>query len=117
MIDRATVQSMFDTMHDSGIDTDRDLLWGYFFVSADLRQLRAAGAELQRQGYQLVRIVRPVPDAGGDPGYLLHVERVETHDVDSLHERNRQFTQLAEQYQLDGYDGMDVGQGDGEPFA
>ena len=117
MIDRETVQDMFDNMQANGIDTDDQLLWGYFFHGFDLRQLRAASADLERQGYRPVRILRPIPEDAEAPPYMLHVEKIEMHTVDSLDQRNRELLAVARKYELDAYDGMDVGRPDGRPFG
>jgi hypothetical protein len=40
---------------------------------------------------------------------MLHVEKVETHTVDSLDARNGELDALASKHDLQSYDGMDVG--------
>ena len=42
------------------------------------------------------------------PGFWLHVEKVETHSPDSLDDRNQEFCRMADAYHVN-YDGMDVG--------
>jgi hypothetical protein len=60
--------------------------------------------ELERLGY---RIVDVFPSDEGEI-YFLHAERIETHSVDSLHQRNNELADLAFSRGVT-YDGMDVG--------
>jgi hypothetical protein len=56
-------------------------------------------------GYRLVNIYET--DDGRTS--FLHVERIEQHTVRSLDLRNQTFYALAEQFELESFDGMDVG--------
>lgn len=40
--------------------------------------------------------------------YWLQLEKIEQHSIDSLHQTNQKFYQLAKQRHIDQYDGMDV---------
>lgn len=91
-------------------DIKEDMLWGYFFVSPDKSELEKIGAELAGNGYRFVEIRQldsDAPQAASE--WLLHVERIETHTVDTLFARNTQFEGLAGRYKDVIYDGMDVG--------
>jgi hypothetical protein len=112
VIDRATVAQMFEHMRADGIDTGEDLLWGYFFTDEDVEKLKAAARDLEMLGYRFVEIY-PTDDGSTS---VLHVERVEAHDVHTLHEANQAHYKLAAAYGLASYDGMDVGPVDGKPF-
>ncbi len=60
--------------------------------------------------YRLVDIYQAKDDSGKLLDYWwLHVEKVELHTADSLHQRNMSFYQFANQQGLSAYDGMDVG--------
>ncbi|MCP5259880.1 MAG: ribonuclease E inhibitor RraB [Burkholderiaceae bacterium] len=50
--------------------------------------------------------VYPADDKGT---FFLHVEKIEHHTPESLNHRNREFYELANQFQLESYDGMDIG--------
>jgi hypothetical protein len=63
-----------------------DMLWGYFFTDTDPEKLARAGHLLAERGYRCVGVRPPEDDPGGL--HWLHVERIETHSVDSLQTRN-----------------------------
>jgi hypothetical protein len=105
-ITREQLRQMFSAMSDEGTwDLSKPMLWGYFFVDADTTSLKKLQDRLVKDGYRFVDIHR----AGDDPEYVLHMERVEHHTVGSLYERNTFLYQLARQYGVESYDGMDVG--------
>jgi hypothetical protein len=105
MIEKAQLVDMFEGMRaQAPWDVDSDLLWGYFFTGEDQDALNRLSEKLVSLGYRLVEI-RPDENA---PGFWLHVERVETHSPDSLHERNQELYGMADEYSVN-YDGMDVG--------
>ncbi len=109
-IPRAQLQEMFDNIvAKTDWDMSGDMLWGYFFTDADQSALERASEKLQEQGYRLVDIFQPDDEGTPLPYFFLHVEKVETHTVDSLHRRNTELDAFAQANGLDTYDGMDVG--------
>jgi hypothetical protein len=86
-------------------NVDGPLLWGFFFFDPSAAKLREAASELQASGYKVVSLAE-VP---GRRIFRLHVEKVEIHSPQTLHERNLQFYALAQKHKLASYDGMDVG--------
>lgn len=102
----AMVEDLFAKMRaDGSMDVDGELLWGYFFTDPDKAKLRPAAQELERLGYRFVSLY-----VTADKGtHFLHVERIERHTPQSLHEANQAFQALAERHGLQAYDGMDVG--------
>jgi hypothetical protein len=91
-------------------DIKNDLLWGYFFTSPNKSELEKIGDELASDRYRFVEIRQLESDASqAEPEWLLHVERIETHSVDTLLTRNTQFEDLASRYEDVVYDGWDVG--------
>jgi hypothetical protein len=108
MIPLAQIEGLYESMHGDGINTDQDMLYGYFFTNSTREPLEKLSAELQSDGYTYVDIY---PD---DSGLIwLHVERIETHDAASLFERNKKMYALADEYDVDKYDGFDLGNPDG----
>jgi len=105
----AQLQEMFADMRTkpgfSKWKVDGDLLWGYFFTSHDPKKLRPVAEYLSNHGYRIVSIYR----AQDKSTHFLHVERIEHHTPESLHKRNLEFYELARRFQLESYDGMDVG--------
>ncbi len=89
-------------------NTEGDLLWGYFFTDHNPKHFESLRKHLERNGYRYVDILEP-EGGNDDAAYSLHVERVENHTPQSLYKRNLELYRLAEQYGVEAYDGMDVG--------
>lgn len=117
MIEREMLIDMFVSMRNNGIDTNKDLLWGYFFADRDPNKLEGVVPKLEESGYRFVNIFESDDDEDEDASYFLHVEMVEQHSVDTLDKRNRELHEFAVQSGLSSYDGMDVGSPDGQPLA
>ena len=62
-------------------------------------------------GYQFVEIFE-MDDAGNEASSrkTLHVEKIETHSPTTLAKRNVELSQLAAEFEVEDYDGWDVGQ-------
>jgi hypothetical protein len=101
----------FGEMREAGWDPDGDLLWGYFFVDADVAKLKVLGEHLESLDYRFVDIIELENENRKPSGnYMLHVERVEIHRPDTLAKRNVAFSHLASQWDVGAYDGWDAGQ-------
>ena len=110
MISRELVQNMFDEMRAKAKwNIDGVCLWGYFFIDQDRLRLLEAASALEAMGYRVVGILEPASEDDDQSTLTLHVERVEQHTVDSLDTRNRELDLFAEEFELESYDGMDVG--------
>jgi len=88
---------------------DGPMLWGYFFVDPSKEKLEKVVPLLEAQGYRFVNLYVPDLDEDEDEYFFLHMEREETHSIESLHERNQQLTAFTELHHIQSYDGMDVG--------
>jgi hypothetical protein len=100
------LQEMFAQMKaNTPWNVNGPLLWGYYFTDADRKKLEPVASKLVEDGYHLVDI-HPGDDKRT---YWLHVERAEHHTPESLNMRNQEFYQLAKQFGIRSYDGMDVG--------
>ena len=105
-ISREQIESMFHGMRvEAGWDTDRALLWGYYFTDSDPERLTPVASRLVDQGYRFVAI----HETDDTNTHLLHVEREEVHTPESLFERNLHLNALADEFAVESYDGMDVG--------
>lgn len=106
MIELSQLEEMVTQMEkEYGWDVKSDLLWGYFFTDKESDKLRLVAEHLESMGYRVVSINS---DDNGNL-YWLHVEKIETHTPQSLDKRNKEFYKLAEDFNLESYDGMDVG--------
>ena len=109
-IDRSVLEEMFANIRaNTDWPIDGDMLWGYFFTGKDPAKLESAGQALEARGYRYVGILRPDAEDEDQDTLYLHVERIETHTVESLHQRNTELYELVETLGLETYDGMDVG--------
>jgi hypothetical protein len=110
VIDIQTLEDMFtDLRAKTSWDLDGPLLWGYFFTDSSGEKLRGLVPVLENKGFRFVDLFTPELDEGQAEYYFLHVEKVETHSVATLHARNQELESLACQHDIDTYDGMDVG--------
>ena len=109
MIERHLVEEMFSEMQAEGVDTESEMLWGYYFADPAIEKIEAVVAELESLGFEFVEIFQTTPDDEKEEEfYVLHVERLESHTVDSLDKLNQQLAAFASSHGLDSYDGMDV---------
>ena len=111
MISKEQLQEMFDSISEStDWDMSGDMLWGYFFADADKAILERVAPILEEMGYSVNSIFLSDTEFEDEPDlWWLHVEKIETHSVDSLDKTNLAFYEFAEKHGLDTYDGMDVG--------
>jgi hypothetical protein len=109
-IPRVQLQQMFDGIRQqTKWNIDGDMLWGYFFADRQTDRLKAVQRELEAKGYRFVDRYEAEQDGKPSGVFMLHVEKVETHTVDSLDTRNGELDALAAKHGLQSYDGMDVG--------
>jgi len=108
---REQLQQMFTSIsQQTKWDMSRDMLWSYFFTSPSREPLEAASEDLSRLGYRVAKIYRSDKKSPQDGDlWWLQVERVETHSVASLLQRNAELSSFAGSHALTAYDGMDVG--------
>jgi hypothetical protein len=91
---------------------DETCRWSYFFVDPDLNKLLSVAEHMESLGYEIAGTLDP--EAGDvDPVFYLRVDKIERHSPQSLQLRNNELYGVAEQFDLLGYDGMDVGALDG----
>jgi regulator of ribonuclease activity B len=109
-IPREQIQQILDTVRQqTKWNIDGNMLWGYFFVDHGADQLKLLQRDLEKQGYRFVDLHEVQKDGRNTGDFLLDVEKVETHSVDSLDTRNGELDALAAKYGVREYDGMDVG--------
>ncbi|WP_198263978.1 ribonuclease E inhibitor RraB [sulfur-oxidizing endosymbiont of Gigantopelta aegis] len=104
MINKDELEQLFKKMRKAGWNMEQALSWGYFFKHQSKEPLQQLANEFQQQGYDILEINQSYPDNM----YWLQLEKIEQHSIDSLHARNQQLHELAQQYHIHAYDGMDV---------
>jgi hypothetical protein len=107
MIGVDKIEELFNNMKSSGVNTDNEMLYGYFFTNQTSEKLEKLADQLKGEDYNFV-------DIHQDDSMLfwLHVERIEKHNPKSLFARNKELYKLAENYEVDSYDGFDIGNAD-----
>lgn len=103
MIPIENIQEIFSQMENNGIYTNQSLLYGYFFTDKNVVNLEKAKTTLLKNGFDFADLYE------NEGIYWLHMERIEIHNPDSLFELNKELYQLADYYNLQTYDGFDVG--------
>jgi len=111
MMSKDDVIELFDNIRENAPwDLSKPLLWGYYFTNPTPESLEQAAGLLALQGYRPVELYQPeLEDAAAPEVWVLHVEKAEVHDVESLHARNGELLEFAQENKLASYDGMDVG--------
>jgi hypothetical protein len=90
-------------MKENGVNTDENMLWGYFFTSDKKDKFEQIANELKSQKFEFVETFQ-----ADDKSYWLHLERKEIHNSKSLFDLDEQLYEIAEKYKIT-YDGFDVG--------
>ncbi|MDC8005341.1 ribonuclease E inhibitor RraB [Aureisphaera galaxeae] len=111
MITKEIIREFFANLESGNeFDTSTELMWGYFFLDSNLNRLKRFGDEMKGKGYRFVDIFKAEMESQEDPKeYYLHVERIEYHNTETLHERNQMFYKLVQEKGIGFYDGFDVG--------
>ncbi len=93
-------------------DLTEDMLYSYYFVDKDADKLEKLGLYLDGQGYDFIDVFELGDEETGESTgeNLLHIDKVETHTPQSLAERNVEFSKLAEEYEIETYDGWEFGE-------
>jgi tetratricopeptide (TPR) repeat protein len=101
-------KKLFAKMGLEGVSLNAPLLYGYFFYNKEKNALEKLKKELLETGYQVVRLDK-VEDK---TTFILHVEKIEVHSVATINQREKELRILAQKYEIDSYDGWDVGNAD-----
>ena len=107
------IREIFNTARtEDGWNPDDEMLYSYYFVGKDVEKLESLGLDLEKQGYDFIDIFElgdeETNESTGE--YLLHIDKVETHTPDSLAARNVEFQQIADEYEIESYDGWEFGE-------
>lgn len=105
-------QIFADAKKEDKQDLSEDMLYSFYFVDKDVDKLEKLGLYLDGKGYDFIDVFelgdKETDDATGEN--LLHIDKVETHTPQSLAERNVEFSKLAEEYEIETYDGWEFGE-------
>lgn len=118
MITREALESFFDEtrgLRDRGeaqFNIDETCRWSFFFVDPDPVRLEPVADHLASMGYEVKGMLEPEEESE-NPVWFLRADRIERHTVETLHRRNAELYAIAAQFEVEDYDGMDVGAVDG----
>ncbi|MDQ3711743.1 MAG: ribonuclease E inhibitor RraB [Acidobacteriota bacterium] len=105
-----------DAKREDNWNLDEEMLYSFYFVGTSVDKLEKLGLKLEADGYDFVDVFE-LGDEGTDKPtgeYLLHIDKVEMHTPESLAQRNLEFAGLAEEYEIETYDGWEFGEVGGE---
>lgn len=106
MITIEKIEEMYSNMKSNGVDITADFLYGYFFISNKKELLEKAIPDLEAMTFKFVDIYQ-----SDDNNWWLHVERIESHSVQTLFDLNKKLYAIADKYRIE-YDGYDLGNPD-----
>ena len=95
---------------------EEEMLFSFYFVDKNVDKLEKLGLKLEADGYDFIDIFE-LGDEKTDVStgeYLLHIDKVEMHTPESLAQRNVEFQTLADEYEIETYDGWEFGEIGGE---
>jgi hypothetical protein len=87
-------------------DTKGKLFWGYYFLDHDVEKLKKFEKLMEKEGLQEVEL-RNTKD---DNLFVLHLEEHLIHSPSSLFDRCNHFAKLANENNIEIFDGWDVEQ-------
>ncbi|MGI8787872.1 MAG: ribonuclease E inhibitor RraB [Pyrinomonadaceae bacterium] len=89
-----------------------EMLYSYYFVDKSVDKLEKLGLKLEADGYDFIDIFELGDEETDQPTgeYLLHIDKVETHTPESLAQRNVEFQTLADEFEIETYDGWEFGE-------
>lgn len=101
---------------EDGWDTSGEMLYSFYFVDESIEKLEKLGLKLEEDGYDFLDIFELGDETSDEPTgeYLLHIDKVETHTPETLAQRNVEFQKLAEEFEIESYDGWEFGEVGGE---
>jgi tetratricopeptide (TPR) repeat protein len=101
------IDAIFKRLELQGVNTNKPLLYGYYFVDNSKIKLEKLKDVLLGKNYMFVDIV----ELSGNE-YQLHIEKVETHSRETLVKQLREFDELVSHNKIKSFDGWDVGNSD-----
>ncbi len=107
------ITEIFETAkREDGWDMSGEMLYSFYFVDESIEKLNNLGEKLEADGYDFIGVFELGDEETDEPTgeYLLHIDKVETHTPESLAERNVEFQNLTDDYEIETYDGWEFGE-------
>jgi hypothetical protein len=101
-----------DARREDNWNLAEEMLYSYYFVDGSVDKLEKLGLKLEADGYDFIDVFElGDEETGKSTGeYLLHIDKVEIHTPESLAQRNVEFAKLAEEFEIETYDGWEFGE-------
>ena len=106
-----------DARREDNWDMSEPMLYSFYFIDKDAEKLEKLGEHLHAQNYEFVDVFElGDEETGKSTGeYLLHIDKIGVFTPESLAEKNVEFSKLAEEFDVEIYDGWEFGEtGDDE---
>lgn len=107
------IRKIFDeARREDDWNLNEEMLFSYYFVDKDVDKLEKLGLKLEADGYDFVDVFELGDEATDESTgeYLLHIDKIEIHTPESLAERNVEFQRLADEFEIETYDGWEFGE-------
>ena len=107
------INEIFETARtEDGWNLEGEMQYSFYFVDTSIEKLEKLGLHLEEEGYEFLDIFElgdeETDESTGE--YLLHIDKIEIHTPETLAQRNVEFQKLANEYEIDSYDGWEFGE-------
>lgn len=109
----AGIKEIFaDAKREDNWNMNEEMLYSYYFVDTDVDKLEKLGLFLEKEGCEFIDIFElgdeETNESTGE--YLLHIDKVERHTPESLAARNVEFQRIANEHEIETFDGWEFGE-------
>ena len=107
------IREIFETaQREDGWNLAGEMLYSYYFVDESVEKLEALGNKLAEDGYDFIDVFELGDEETEEPTgeFLLHIDKVEIHTPESLAQRNVEFSNLTDEFEIASYDGYEFGE-------
>ena len=107
------IRELFETARqEDGWDVTGEMLYSFYFVDQSVENLQKLGEYLETQDLDFIDIFEIGDEETKQPTgeYLLHIDKITSHTPETLAEANVAFQKLAEEYEIESYDGWEFGE-------
>lgn len=105
-----SIEAIFAEATEDGLQLEEPHLFSFYFADGEVEKLEKLGDRLEEDGYDFIGVFELEDEESGKTTgeYLLHMDKVETHTVRSLAERNVELAALTQEFGVMAYDGWEV---------
>jgi regulator of RNase E activity RraB len=108
-----TIREIFETAkREDNWNLDEPMLYSFYWVDEDVDKLEKLGLHLEKEGFDFVDVFELGDEETNEPTgeYLLHIDKVGVYTPESLAEQNVKFQNLADEFEIETYDGWEFGE-------